>query len=33
VAIAEAAGVSEVTLRKNQRMIMGIRQQQAEAIL
>jgi transcription initiation factor TFIIB len=31
--IAEAAGISEVTLRKNQRMIMGIRQQPAEAIL
>jgi transcription initiation factor TFIIB len=31
--IAEAAGVSEVTLRKNQRMIIGIRQQPAEAIL
>jgi transcription initiation factor TFIIB len=33
VAIAEAAGVSEVTLRKNQRMIMGIRQQPPEAVL
>ncbi|MDP8902874.1 MAG: transcription initiation factor IIB [Thermoproteota archaeon] len=31
--IAEAAGVSEVTLRKNQRMIMSIRQHPAEAIL
>ncbi len=32
--ISEAAGVSEVTLRKNQRMIIGRRQQQpAEAIL
>ncbi len=31
--IAEAAGVSEVTLRKNQRMIKAIRQQLAEGIL
>jgi transcription initiation factor TFIIB len=33
VTIAEAAGVSEVTLRKNQRMIVGIRQQPTETIL
>jgi transcription initiation factor TFIIIB Brf1 subunit/transcription initiation factor TFIIB len=31
--IAEAAGVSEVTLRKNQRMILSIRQPTAEATL
>lgn len=31
--IAEAAGVSEVTLRKNQRMIAGIRQQPTETIV
>jgi transcription initiation factor TFIIB len=31
--IAEAAGVSEVTLRKNQRMIVGIRQQPTKTIL
>jgi transcription initiation factor TFIIB len=31
--IAEAAGVSEVTLRKNQRMIVGIRQQTTESVL
>ena len=31
-AIAGAAGVSEVTLRKNQRMIMGVLQQQAAVL-
>jgi transcription initiation factor TFIIB len=31
--IAVAAGVSEVTLRKNQRMIAGIRQQPTETIV
>src|ERR687895_339021 len=31
--IAEAAGVSEVTLRKNQRMIIGIRHQPTETIV
>jgi hypothetical protein len=31
--IAESAGVSEVTVRKYQRMIIGIRQQLAEPML